>query len=186
MVRELSLHLLDIVENSIAAGANQIEINVSVDQAADRLRMQICDNGKGMDEEMVARIGDPFCTTRTTRKVGLGIPLLKAAAEACNGWLKVESKAGEGTCLTVEFQNSHIDRMPLGDLPATLMSLIVANPDVRFLVNCRHDEQRFCFDTEPLRRELDGISWSEPEVLTYLRESICAGLAGANLVDADR
>ncbi|RPI30832.1 MAG: ATP-binding protein, partial [Chloroflexota bacterium] len=111
-MREIALHLLDIAENSVAAGAKNIAISVCEDLTSDRLRASVSDDGKGMDADLVARVTDPFVTSRTTRKVGLGIPLFKAAAEACNGCLDIVSQPGKGTCIEVEFQHSHIDRMP--------------------------------------------------------------------------
>ncbi len=127
-MRELALHLLDIAENSVAADAGKIQIEVSEDTLADRLKMSVEDDGRGMDEALVARVVDPFVTSRTTRKVGLGIPLLKAAAEACKGGLTIQSALGKGTRIEVEFQRSHIDRMPLGDLGATFLTLVVGYP----------------------------------------------------------
>jgi len=136
-LRELSLHLLDIAENSVAAGAKNITITVEEDTIANRLKMSVEDDGKGMDAEMVARVTDPFVTSRTTRKVGLGIPLLKAAAEACQGYLKIESQLGKGTRLEVEFQHDHIDRMPLGDLIGTILNLVVAYPHTHWCFKYR-------------------------------------------------
>ncbi len=132
-MRELALHLLDIAENSVAAGARTIQISVDEDPKKDRLKMSVEDDGKGMDENMVARVTDPFITSRTTRKVGLGIPLLKAAAEACNGYLRITSAVGQGTRLEAEFQRSHIDRMPMGDLSGTLLELLVAWPQIHWI-----------------------------------------------------
>ncbi len=127
-MRELALHLLDIAENSISAGAQNICIRVEEDLHNDRLRMSVEDDGRGMDAEMVARVVDPFVTSRTTRKVGLGIPLLKAAAEGCEGGLMIESQPGKGTLVSVDFQHSHIDRMPLGNLAGTLLTLEIGHP----------------------------------------------------------
>ncbi len=132
-MRELSLHLLDIVENSISAKAKNINISVEEDLINDRLRMTIADDGKGMNKEMVSKVIDPFVTSRTTRKVGLGIPLLKEAAEACNGSLTIESQVGKGTELQVDFQHSNIDRMPLGNLTDTIINLVIANPSVNIM-----------------------------------------------------
>jgi hypothetical protein len=169
-VRELSLHLLDIAENSIAAGAKNIIITIREDTAADRLYLSAQDDGKGMDEEMVRKVTDPFVTTRTTRKVGLGIPLLKAAAEACNGWLKIHSKVGEGTLVEVEFQRSHIDRMPLGDVAGTFLTLLVGNPQIHWVFRYSVDDEIFELDDQQIKQELQEIPLSDPLVLSYLRE----------------
>jgi anti-sigma regulatory factor (Ser/Thr protein kinase) len=175
-VRELSLHLLDIAENSIAAGAKDVEIKVLEDTRTDLLQMSVQDNGKGMDAEMVAKVVDPFTTTRTTRKVGLGIPLLKEAAEACNGFLKIDSTPGKGTFLFVQFQRSHIDRMPLGDVADTFLHLIVANPAIHWIFDYRVDDKVFTVDDAPIKVELQGISLTEPAILNYLRELFETGI----------
>ncbi|HZW05113.1 MAG TPA: ATP-binding protein [Anaerolineaceae bacterium] len=173
----MSLHILDIAENSIAAGADTIEIVVSEDTKDDRLRLQVKDNGRGMDAELIERVTDPFVTSRTTRKVGLGIPLLKAAAEACDGWLTIQSEPGKGACVEVEFQRSHIDRMPLGDIATTLLNLVVTNPQIRWLFSYQVDQDAFKFDSQPIRRELGDIPLSEPVVLAFLRELISTGVS---------
>lgn len=169
-MRELSLHLLDIAENSISAGAKNITITIHEDTLADRLYLSVQDDGKGMDEEMVRKVTDPFVTTRTTRKVGLGIPLLKAAAEACNGWLKIHSKPGEGTLVEVEFQRSHIDRMPLGDVAGTFLTLLVGNPQIHWVFRYSVNQDSFELDDQPIKQGLQDIPLSDPFVLSYLRE----------------
>jgi hypothetical protein len=183
-VREIALHLLDIAENSVAARANQIEVSVIEDLLSDRLAAAVRDNGKGMDEETVRRICDPFVTSRTTRKVGLGIPLLKAAAEACNGYLRIWSNPDKGTKLEVEFQRSHIDRMPLGDLASTILTLVVAYPEIRWLfkykVLLQDREPEFIFDNGPIMESLEVISLCEPEILSYLRHLIEDGISDIN------
>jgi len=176
-MRELALHLLDIAENSVAAGAKRIEIGVDEDAKNDRLRICVKDDGRGMDEEMVARVVDPFVTSRTTRKVGLGIPLLKAAAESCNGYLSITSAPGRGTTLEAAFQRSHIDRMPLGDVSGTLYTLIVAWPDIRWILRYRANGSTFEFDSAPIKQELGDIPLTEPSVLAFIRESLDEGVA---------
>ena len=176
-MRELALHLLDIAENSVAATAKNISISVEEDTSNDRLRMSVQDDGVGMDASTVAKVIDPFYTTRTTRKVGLGIPLLKEAAEACNGFLTIQSEPGRGTRIDVEFQYSHIDRMPLGDLAATFLSLLIAYPNIHWRFQYRANEQDFEFDDAPIKKELEGISLTEPEVLSFIRQMIETGIA---------
>jgi anti-sigma regulatory factor (Ser/Thr protein kinase) len=175
-MRELALHLLDIAENSVAAGAKTIRIEIVEDSRADRLQMKISDDGKGMSEEMVQKVIDPFITSRTTRKVGLGLPLLKEAAEQCNGSLRISSKAGEGTEVTVDFQRSHIDRMPLGDLATTFLNLLIANPSVHFILTYRVDQETFYLDDSSIKNELQGVSLTEPVVLTFLRNLFESGI----------
>lgn len=177
-MRELALHLLDIAENSVSAKAGTITITVEEDSRSDRLRMAVEDNGKGMDAETVARVTDPFVTSRTTRKVGLGIPLLKAAAEACDGWLTIQSEVGKGTRLEVEFQLSHIDRMPMGNLSSTILTLVIGSPEVRWIFEYITDGQSFLFDSQPVMEALDGVPLTDPAILAYLREMLETGVAG--------
>lgn len=175
-MKEIALHILDIAENSIIAGAKNIRITVQENLVKDRLSATIEDDGKGMDPETAARITDPFVTTRTTRRVGLGIPLLKAAAEACNGRLTIQSRVGQGTTITVEFQHSHIDRMPLGDLPGTFLTLLVGYPDIHWLFEHTVNDQQFIFDDTPIKQELAGLPLTEPGVLTFIRNLLNEGV----------
>ncbi|MCS7221432.1 MAG: ATP-binding protein [Anaerolineae bacterium] len=176
-MRELALHVLDIAENSVEAGATQVQITVEENTRDDRLKIVVEDNGRGMDEQLLARVTDPFVTTRTTRKVGLGIPLLKAAAEACNGSLWITSAPGQGTRLEAEFQRSHIDRMPLGDLAGTLFTLVIAYPNVHWILRYRIDHAEFIFDDEPIKKELQDIPLTEPFVLAFIREYLQRGIS---------
>jgi hypothetical protein len=176
-LREIALHILDIAENSVNAGAKNITITIRENMITDRLKIAIEDDGKGMDPITAASITDPFVTTRTTRRVGLGIPLLKAAAEACYGSLTIESALGQGTTLNVEFQHSHIDRMPLGDLPGTFLTLLVGYPDVHWLFHCSVNEQKFIFDDAPIKQELDGLPLTEPGILAFIRNLLSEGIS---------
>jgi hypothetical protein len=182
-VRELSLHLLDLAENSVAANASRVKIKVIEESKTDLLQMSVEDNGKGMDAEMVTRVEDPFVTSRTTRKVGLGIPLLKEAAEACNGFLKIESQVGIGTTVFVQFQRSNIDRMPLGDLADTFFQLLITNPTIHWLFYYRINDQEFDFDDDPVKKELEGISLTDPAILNYLRLTIETGIQSLQTSD---
>lgn len=171
------MHVLDIVENSVAAGATRVDIAVCEDSSDDTLTIVVQDNGKGMDPELLARVSDPFVTTRTTRKVGLGIPLLKAAAEACNGYLRIDSTPGKGTCLEARFQRSHIDRIPLGDLAGTVLTLLIAFPQVRWVFRHVVDGREFCLDSEPIVKELDDVPLTEPAVLSFVKRLLHEGIA---------
>jgi anti-sigma regulatory factor (Ser/Thr protein kinase) len=175
-LRELALHILDIAENSISAGATRIRISVFENLKDDFLQIVIEDNGKGMDAATLARITDPFVTSRTTRKVGLGLPFFKAAAEACEGSLNIASKPGVGTTVTVIFKHSHIDRMPLGDLCSTLLTLIIGTPDIHWLFEYRMNTETFNFDDEPIKETLAGVSLTEPAVMKFIREMIREGI----------
>jgi hypothetical protein len=175
--------VLDIAENSVTAAASLVEITIEEDLPNDRLKLVIQDNGQGMDKPLLASVTNPFVTRRTTRKVGLGIPLLKAAAEACQGHLHLDSVPGQGTRLEVEFQRSHIDRMPLGDLAGTWLTLIIACPKVHWLFHYRAKTQEgtagieFTFDDEPIKQELEGISLTEPSILAFIRELLQEGVS---------
>ncbi len=181
-MREIALHLLDIAENSVTANAKNITLTVCEDLQGDQLSASVIDDGKGMSAEMVASVVDPFVTSRTTRKVGLGIPLFKTAAEACNGKLVINSEIGKGTRLDVEFQHSHIDRMPLGDLSSTMLTLFVAYPQIRWLFEYSaipadgKMEEKFVFDTQPVMAELGDMPLTEPAVLSFIREYIEDGV----------
>jgi hypothetical protein len=171
-MRELSLHILDVVENGITAGAGCIAIAVEESLAADRLTIRVADDGRGMPAEKALRLEDPFVTSRTTRRVGLGLSLLAAAARRCEGELTVATAPGRGTEITATFRRSHIDRAPLGDMAATLEVLIVGNPQVDFVYSHRVDDRDFTLDTRELRRELAGVDLGEPAVARELTESI--------------
>lgn len=178
-MRELALHILDIAENSISANADEIKIIVEEDLESDILRIVIDDNGKGMDAETLAKITDPFVTSRITRNVGLGIPFFKAAAEACEGAFKIQSVLGKGTTVEAVFKHSHIDRMPLGDLQSTLITLIIGTPDIHWIFEYRYNERCFLFDDHPIKETLDGIALTEPAVMKFIREMISSGIQEA-------
>ncbi len=131
-MEDLSLHILDIAENSVAAKADRIEIRVVVDKKNDLLSLEIIDNGTGMDKDTIKKALDPFYTSKTVRRVGLGLSLLSESAKAANGKLTLESKKGKGTRVKAEFQFSHIDRKPLGDIDQTIITLVMGNPDIDF------------------------------------------------------
>ena len=171
-MRELSLHILDVVENGVTAGASCISIRVEESGAADLLRISVHDNGRGMPDKKIKRIEDPFITTRTTRRVGLGLALLAAAARRCDGTISVNTAPGRGTEVTATFRRSHIDRAPLGDIPATLGTLIMGNPQVDFVYVHRLDDREFTFDTREIKAELEDVDLTDPVVVTHLTESI--------------
>ena len=149
---ELSLHILDVVENSTRAGAKTVNIDIIEDTTRDILSLEIRDNGSGMSEDVLKKAMDPFFTTKTVRNVGLGLPMLAQAAERTNGKFIIESKGGEGTRVAVEFKLSHIDRQPLGDIASTLVTLIAGNTDVDFIYRHKHNDQEYILDTRHLSR----------------------------------
>jgi hypothetical protein len=173
-MRELSLHVLDALQNSVEAGATAVELVIEEDMAADRLSITVLDNGRGMSHAQLDRVFDPFFTTRSTRHVGLGLPLFKAAAKRCNGDLTVTSQPREGTVLQATFQHSHIDRAPLGNLTGMLLAVILAGScDVRYVH--RVDGREFEFRTADIRAELGGIPLTHPAVRRWLQEFIAEG-----------
>ncbi len=175
-MREIALHILDIAANSISAGAKNISVRITASSKDDTLDVSISDDGKGMTPEMIRMVTDPFTTSRTERNVGLGIPLLKAAAEACCGWFRIDSKPGKGTEVRARFQLSHIDRMPLGDLPDTFLGLLIGTPDVHWTFQVKKDELVFDFDDTELKNELGADCLSEPEVIRYIRMLFSEGI----------
>lgn len=173
-MRDISLHILDIAENSLRAGANLIRISVTADTLKDTLTVSIEDNGSGMSKEMLERVRSPFTTTRTTRKIGLGIPLLAAGCEASGGHLEIESAIGTGTKLTALYGYSHIDRPPLGNLAETVSALTLANPEIDFVFTASKAET-FEFDTRIIKDTLDGVAITEPAVMVFIRDYLEEG-----------
>jgi hypothetical protein len=171
-VEELSLHILDIAMNSIRAGATEVAVEVVEDRARNLFTFVIRDNGRGMTEEQLARIHDPFFTTRDTRRVGLGIPLLKQTAEQAGGGLTVTSAPGRGTTVEARFELGHVDRPPLGDITATVWTLVVTNPRVEFEYRHAADGARFEMRTAELKRTLATSSLGKPRTAKALRKYI--------------
>jgi anti-sigma regulatory factor (Ser/Thr protein kinase) len=171
-LRELSLHILDIAENGVTAGADCIQILVEEARTEDLLKIVIQDNGSGLPPEKRDKLTDPFVTTRTTRRVGLGLPLLAAAAERCEGDFKVTSETGEGTRVVATFQYHHIDRAPLGDMAATITTLIMGNPDIDFVYTHIVDGRDFSLDTREIKTEMEDLSLTDPLVIHQLTKTI--------------
>ena len=168
MMTEISLNILDVAENSTRAGASLVSITVSADTKADRLTVVIEDDGCGMAEEQLARVTDPFFTTRTTRKVGLGVPFFKEAAELTGGSFAIQSEPGKGTTVTAVFVLSSIDRMPLGDISSTIHTLILYHPETDFVYTYQVDGNGFTLDTRELKEILGDVPFTEPEVSQYI------------------
>ncbi|MEG0910254.1 MAG: sensor histidine kinase [Ruthenibacterium sp.] len=166
------MNVLDVAENSVSAGATLTQITLIINTQQKLQTLTIADNGKGMPPEMLARVTDPFCTSRTTRKVGLGLPFLKMAAEMTGGTLAIESTVGVGTTVTATFTLGHIDLMPLGDMASTVAGLIQCNPDVDFVYTITADDESFTVDTRELRAVLDGVSFAEASVAVWVKEYI--------------
>ncbi len=174
-MKEISLNILDIAQNSITANADMVRIEITEDTGADKMMVTITDNGKGMSEELLASVTDPFTTGRTTRRVGLGIPLFKHAAELTGGSFDINSKLGEGTSVSAIFGLSHIDRQPLGDIASTMHQLAVMNENTDFCYVHSINGQIFEFNTREIKKILGGVPLNTPEVsiwlLEYLKEN---------------
>ena len=170
MMTEISLNVLDVAQNSIRANASLVEISVCADRKTDWLTITIKDNGFGMTAEQVQKVTDPFFTTRTTRKIGLGIPFFKFAAESTGGSFNIESEVGVGTIVTAVFGLSNIDRMPLGDMTSTIHMLITLNTTIDFVYTYKIDDREFKLDTREFREVLGNVSFDLIDVSTYIRE----------------
>jgi hypothetical protein len=171
-MKELSLHILDIAQNSIKAEANLIEIEIDENINNNLLSISIKDNGNGMDEEILKKVIDPFFTTRTVRNVGLGIPLLKNAAERCDGSFEISSRIGYGTEVKAVFVYNHIDRAPLGKMGDTMMVLL--NNSEKFEIYYKHiyNSNEFVFDTKEIRTLLDDVNITSPDILLWIKDYI--------------
>ncbi len=172
---ELSKHILDIAENSIRAGSQTVMITVIEDIKGDRLTLEISDDGKGMSGDEIEKALDPFYTTKKVRRVGLGLPMLKLAAELTGGTFKLESEEGRGTTVRVSFGHSHIDRQPLGDIGLTIVSLIVGSPHVEFVYTHIKEGRQYRLDTRNIRCELGDVPIEHVEVLSLIRGDIEQG-----------
>ena len=172
MMEELSLNILDIAQNSVAAGASLVEIRVRTESGPDsKTIIEITDNGKGMGKELLAQVTDPFVTTRSTRKMGLGLPFFKEAAELTGGSFSIASQLGEGTRVTAVFHPNHIDMQPLGDLTGTMTSLILLNPEMDFTLEYGIDQRVFFFSTAEVREQLGpSAELNHPDVIAFLTE----------------
>ncbi len=171
-MRELSLHILDIAHNSIAAKAETLRIAIIEDNANDLLIIRIKDDGKGMDETTLKRVVDPFYTTRTTRKVGLGIPMFKVAAEQCGGTFEIKSQLGVGTEIDAEFQHGHIDRVPLGNMTETIITIIMANIDMDLIYTHDINGRKFTLNTKDIKKTLGDLPINNMDVLMWLKSYI--------------
>ena len=172
-MKELSLNILDIAENSVKAGADLTQILLDEDDST--LTLTIRDNGCGMDEETVRAVTDPFYTTRTTRKVGLGVPLLKLAAEQTDGSFEINSSAApetHGTTVTAKFNKNHIDFTPLGDVTSSVVTLIQGHPDTDFLFRHTKSGGTVELDTREIRAVLEGVPLDTYDVIKWIEENI--------------
>ncbi len=173
-MREISLHIMDIAQNSISAGAKNIYIEVYENINENILKITIIDDGKGIDSDILDNVTDPFVTSRKTRKVGLGLSLFEAACKRCDGGLSVKSKLGEGTEVTAILKYDHIDRAPIGRISDTIVSLILSG-DIDIKYKHRVNDKIFEFDTKEIKKTV-GDDIKEPEILRWIKEYIDEGI----------
>ncbi len=171
-MRELSLNVLDIAQNSVRAEASLIKIELIESTKTNSLEISVSDNGKGMTPEQLQSVRDPFFTTRTTRKVGMGIPLFKMAAEMTGGSFSIDSTLGVGTKTTALFRTDHLDFTPIGDMCSTVITLITMNLHIDFVYVRQIDERDFTLDTRQLKEILGDVPLNEPSITAWLKDYI--------------
>jgi anti-sigma regulatory factor (Ser/Thr protein kinase) len=177
-MKELALHILDLIQNCITAGADLIKLTISENHEENTLTIKIEDNGCGMDEDTVNRVIDPFYTTRTTRAVGLGVPMFKVSAEMCGGDFSITSEVAVGTTVEAWFMYDHIDRPPLGDMPATIVGVVLSLEEANFVYRHAFNDEIFELNTKEMREMLgEDVSLSEVEVLQWVKGYVSEGLA---------
>ena len=176
-MQELSLNVLDIAQNSVRAGASLVRITLDEDREKETLMISVADDGCGMTEEQVKSVTNPFFTTRTTRKVGLGIPFFMMAAEATGGSLTIHSTPGKGTETRAFFHTGHIDMLPVGNMAETVEMLITMNPDMDFLYVHSVGNEQFTLDTREIKAVLEDVPINSPEVASFIKETLAEGEA---------
>jgi hypothetical protein len=176
-MQDLSLHILDIAENSIAAQAKTIKIRIKENREKDLLSLEIKDDGQGMDKDTIQRALDPFFTTKTTRRFGFGLSFLKEATRMANGDFALKSAPGKGTRIKATFQASHIDTKPFGDIPQTLITLILGHPEIDLIFSHTIDSKEYSIDTRDIKAQLNGLPINSPKVIKFIKEHIKEGIA---------
>jgi len=182
-MKELAMHVYDLMENSTAANASEVKLTIRDSLKDNIYAFTIEDNGKGMSPEFMARVTDPYTTSRTTRKVGLGLPLIKMNTENCGGGMKLQSELGKGTRLDFWFEHNHWDRPPMGDLAGTIVMLCAAHEDIHIIYRHITDVDEFVFDTNEIHEALDGMSMNDVKVMAWLKEMIQENLEAINYND---
>lgn len=175
-MNELSLHILDVVQNSIKANATLIKIIINDDIVNNTYTITIEDNGHGMNAQTLSKVSDPFFTSRTTRKVGLGISLFKMACEMTEGTFTINSEEHKGTSVKAVFTNDHIDRAPLGDMEETLAILILNEQNIDIYYEHNINDRQYIFNTIEIKEILDGIPLHNFEVITWIKQNIKDGI----------
>jgi signal transduction histidine kinase len=175
-MRDISLHLLDIIRNSVSAQAKEIDLDIFASADTGFLELTITDDGTGMDAETLLKVTNPFYTTRTTRKIGLGIPLFKASAEQAGGEFLIISEKGKGTTVKAVYAIDNVDRPPLGNISDTVTGTILSEPQLRIRLLLRSDKETFSFDTMEVKERLSGVPITQFDVLDWIKEYIEEGI----------
>lgn len=175
-MKELSMHILDIATNSVRAGASQILITITEDLINNEFRFDIEDNGKGIPDDILSTIKNPFTTSRTLRKVGLGIPLLDENCRLCDGFLEITSSVGIGTKLKSMMVYNHIDRPPMGDLVNTMIGLMTSNENIDICYRHYYNDHNFEISTKALQEELEDVPLTSISVIQWLREFLAESI----------
>lgn len=170
------MHMMEIIMNSIHADSKNIEIEIEDSREKNLIEMSVRDDGRGMTKEFLCKVVDPFMTTRETRKVGMGVSFMKGLTEMCDGSFDIESKAGEGTLLKASVRRDNIDVPPMGDLGEMMMQCIMADEKIDFVFSYKTDSDEFIFRTDEVKKELDGVSLLEPEILMWIKAYINEGI----------
>ena len=171
-MKELAMHVYDLMENSTAANSTEVSLTIRDSLKDNVYAFTIKDNGKGMSPEFLAKVTDPYTTSRTTRKVGLGLPLIKMNTENCGGGMRLQSEVGKGTVLEFWFQHDHWDRPPMGDIAGTIVMLCAAHEDIHIVYTHITDEGEFTFDTNEIHEALDGMSMNDIKVMGWLKDMV--------------
>ena len=179
MMEDIAMHILEILMNSIKAGASKIILTIYDSLQDDVIAISVEDNGKGMDEAMTKKAADPFTTSRTTRKIGMGLAFMKGLAETCNGTFEIQSQVGVGTVVKATVQKLNIDTPDLGDIGEMMMEAIQSDENIDYVLDYKTDFNQFVFESETVKRELDGVSLLEPEILLWIKEYINQGIEQA-------
>ena len=169
---DLSLHLMDIMQNSVVVDSTYVEVRICAEKKKNLLTISVKDDGWGMSPETLKKVSDPFYTTRTTRKAGLGIPLLTDAAQMAGGEVRIESEPGAGTTTTATFQIDNIDRKPLGDVADTMTVSIMGHPELEFHLILKNDESEFVFRTEDVRAQIGEVPINDVEIISFIRNTL--------------
>ena len=170
------MHVYDLMENSTAADSTEVKLTIRDSLKDNIFHFVIEDNGRGMSPEFLARVTDPYTTSRTTRKVGLGLPLIKMNTENCGGGIDLTSQVGKGTRLAFWFQHNHLDRPPMGDLAGWLVMLVTQHEDIHFIITYTTDDGEFVFDTDEVKEALGGMSMNDVTIVGYLKEMVASNL----------